>query len=135
MPTTFSRTMTAAALGLLASTTPAVAAPTQQYGTQAQRTSNERAVADLRTRIETTQERIAEAQHGGAITRTRSATLARQVAQTRASMTRVSRQQGFVSAAELASYNRVLGAIDVELDRRGVARGYVPTPERSTNPV
>ncbi|QWM99324.1 hypothetical protein DGN21_08300 [Xanthomonas sp. MLO165] len=44
--------------------------------------------------------------------------------QTQASMDRLSRQQGFVSAGELASYNRTLSAIDVELDRHGAARSY-----------
>ncbi|WP_454281021.1 hypothetical protein [Sphingomonas sp. Marseille-Q8236] len=39
-------------------------------------------------------------------------------------MTRLNKQQGFVSAAELASYNRSLGEVDVALDGYGVPRGY-----------
>jgi len=124
MPTSFSRTLLAVTFGLAVVTTPTVAVSAQQHGTQAQRTSNERATANLRARIGTTGERITEAQRGGAITSARAATLRRQVGQTQASMNSLSRQQGFVSAAELASYNRTLGAVDVELDRRGVARSY-----------
>jgi len=124
MPTSFSRTLLAVTFGLAVVTTPTVAVSAQQHGTKAQRASNIHAPADLRARIGTTGERITEAQRGGAITSARAATLRRQVGQTQASMNSLSRQQGFVSAAELASYNRTLGAIDVELDRRGVARSY-----------
>lgn len=94
----------------------------QSQGTQAQRSANLRATADLRARLGATEQRIAEGQRSGAITRARAAALRQQVAQTRASMTRLNRQQGFVSAAELASYNRTLGTIDGVLDRGGVAR-------------
>lgn len=124
MSTTFSRTLLAATFGLSIVTAPAVAMPLQQHGTQAERASNDSAAADLRARIGTTEKRITEAENGGKITPTRAAALRRQLAQTQASMIRLSRQQGFVSAAELASYNRTLGAIDIELDRRGVARSY-----------
>lgn len=124
MSTTFSRTLLATVFGLSIATAPAVAMPLQQHGTQAQRAANDRAAADVRARIDTTEKRITEAQNGGAITPAQAAALRRQMAQPQASMVRLSRQQGFVSAAELASYNRTLGAIDIELDRRGVARGY-----------
>lgn len=114
----------AAALGLSVVAMPAVASPAVQNGTRAQRATNERATTNLEARIDATEERIAEGRRGGAITRARAVVLSRQVAQTKSSMTRLSRQQGFVSAAELASYNRTLGQIDVELDGRGVARSY-----------
>lgn len=114
-------------LALAAALTTTVALPgyavAQSQETQAQRSENLRATADLRARLGATEQRIAEGQRSGAITRARAAALRRQIAQTRASMTRLNRQQGFVSAAELASYNRTLGAIDVTLDRGGVASG------------
>ncbi|KAB0523737.1 hypothetical protein FHR59_001705 [Xanthomonas arboricola] len=124
MPTPFSRTLFSVAFGLAVVTTSTAAVAAQQYGTQPQRESNDRATADLRTRIGATGERIEEALRGGAITSVRATTLQRQVEQTQASMDRLSRQQGFVSAGELASYNRTLSAIDVELDRHGAARSY-----------
>ncbi|MGC5799691.1 hypothetical protein [Sphingomonas sp. NFX23] len=99
-------------------------ASAQREGTSTQRADNLRATADLKARIETTDARITTAQRGGKITRTRATALRRQVSRTQASMTRLSRQQGFISAAELASYERTLAAIDVELDRRGVERSY-----------
>ncbi|TCP77424.1 hypothetical protein C8J31_12420 [Rhizobium sp. PP-CC-2G-626] len=124
MPISFSRALFAITFGLAVVTTSTFAAAAQQHGTQAQRASNDRATADLRTRIGTTEERITEARRGGAITSARAATLRRKVEQTQASMDQLSRQQGFVSAGELASYNRTLGEIDIELDRRGVAHSY-----------
>lgn len=96
----------------------------QREGTSAQRADNVRAANALRARIGTTDARITTAQRSGKITPTRATALRRQVSRTQASMTRLSRQQGFVSAAEMASYERTLAAIDVELDRRGVERSY-----------
>jgi hypothetical protein len=78
----------------------------------------------LHTRIDATQARIESARITHKIARARATTLQRQIAQTRQSMTRLGKQQGFVSAAELASYNRTLGTIDTELDRRDVERSY-----------
>jgi len=96
----------------------------QQKGNQAQRAENMQATTALRSRLEATQVRIEKAQSTRKITRARTTALNRQVMQTRQSMARLSKQQGFVSAAELASYSRTLGTIDTELDRRGVARSY-----------
>jgi len=124
MPTSFSRTLLAVTFGPAVVTTPTVAVSAQQHGAQAQQASNARASSDLRARIGTTGERITKAQRSGAITSARAAALQRQVGQTQSSMNRPTRQQGFVSAAEWASYNRTLGAIDIEFDRRGVARSY-----------
>ncbi len=98
------------------------AAVAQQGGAQAQRAENMQATTALRSRIEATQVRIEKAQSTRKITRALATALNRQVMQTRQSMARLGKQQGFVSAAELASYNRTLGTIDTELDRRGVAR-------------
>lgn len=124
MPSTLPRTLLVAALGLSITTAPALAVPVAQSGSQAQRVDNARAVADLRARLAATEKRIADGLHGGKITRARATTLRQQVGDTRTSMERLGRQQGFVSAAELASYNRTLGMIDVALDRNGVARSY-----------
>jgi len=96
----------------------------QQGGTQIQRTENMQATTALHTRINETQARIENARITHKIARARATALQREIAQTRQSMTRLGKQQGFVSAAELASYNRTLGTIDTELDRRGVARSY-----------
>ncbi len=114
-------TLAATIAAVVGAPAPAVA---QQRGTQAQRSGNVRATTSLRARIDATEARIATAQRSRAITANRAANLRRQLAQTRASMTRLSRQQGFVSAAELASYNQTLGAIDAALDDRGVPRSY-----------
>lgn len=100
------------------------AAIAQRNGSQVQRADNARQTADLRARFDQTNARIGKAEHSKAITRPRAATLRRQVAQSRQEMAKLSRRQGFVSAAELASYNRTLDVIDVELDRRGVERSY-----------
>lgn len=124
MRTTFLPPFIAVALGLSVVAIPAVAVPAAQNRAQAQRATNMRATANLQARIAATEKRIAEGRRSGAITRARAVILDRQIAQTKSSMTRLSRQQGFVSAAELASYNQALGQIDVELDGRGVARSY-----------
>ncbi len=96
----------------------------QQGGTQAQRAENMQAATALHTRIDATQARIENARRTHKIARARATALNGQIAQTRQSMTRLGKQQGFVSAAELASYNRTLGTIESELDQRGVARSY-----------
>ncbi len=70
------------------------------------------------------QARVVEGRRSGKVSRTRATRLNRQVAQVQTSMTRLNKQQGFVSAAELASYNRSLGEVDVALDGYGVPRGY-----------
>lgn len=91
---------------------------------QAARAENARETNALKTRIETVRIRIAEGRHSGKVTRARAARLDRQVAKVQSSMTRLNRSQGFVSAAELASYNRTLGEVDVALDGYGVPRSY-----------
>lgn len=101
--------------------TPSVA---QAQSRQVARAENTRATNALKARIPLAQDRIAAGQRSGKVTRARAGQLTGQVSQLQASMTRLNRQQGFVSAAELASYNRTLDAIDTELDRRGVERSY-----------
>jgi hypothetical protein len=111
------------ALALIGATMPAGAAA-QQPGTRAQQADNARQTADLRARLDLTDDRIAKGESRRAIPRARAAKLHGRIAQVRHGMTTRSRRQGLVSAAELASYHRTLGAIDVELDRRGVERNF-----------
>lgn len=96
----------------------------QQRGTPAQQAQNARAAADMRSRMQAADERIVATQRRGKITAARSAQLRRQVAQTRQSMMRLTREQGFVSAAELASYDRTLRAIDSELSNNATTHSY-----------
>jgi hypothetical protein len=109
------------ALALAGLAVPA-AASAERRGTQAQRADNSRRSADLLARMGQVDARIGEAERSRAIGRPRATDLRRQIARTRQDVTSLSRKQGFVSAAELASYNRTLGTIDVELDNRGVPR-------------
>lgn len=107
-----------------AMTTGSIAAVPQAQDVKAARAENIRATDTLKARISTAQARIAQGQRSGKVTRTRAGRLNSQISQLQASMTSLNSKQGFVSAGELASYNRTLDAIDVELDRRGVDRSY-----------
>jgi len=109
------------ALALAGVALPATATA-QQRGTRTQRADNASQSAELRARIGRVEARIGAAERSKAINRTRAADLRRQLARMQQGMTSLSRRQGFVSAAELSSYNRTLGAIDVALDNYGVAR-------------
>jgi len=100
------------------------AAAAQAHGAQAARARNGHEVDALTTRITTVQARIAEGRRSGKVSRVRASRLDRQVAQVRTSMTGLNRKQGFVSAAQQATYNRTLGGVDVALDGYGVPRGY-----------
>ncbi len=112
-----------AAVGAMGLMTPSIAVA-QHGATHTERAENTRATKALGARITATEARVRTAQSTGKITRARATTLQRQIAQSRRSMTQLGKQQGFVSAAELASYNRTLGTIDTELDGRGVARSF-----------
>jgi len=114
----------AIALSVSAMTIVPSSAVAHARNTQAARAQNIRATDTLKARIPLAQDRIVAGRRSGKLTRTRAGQLNGQVSQLQASMTRLNRKQGFVSAAELASYNRTLGAIDAELDRRGVERSY-----------
>lgn len=115
--------LTIIAAGALGMMMPGVALA-QRGGTQSQRAENMRATTALAGRIASTEARIKEAQATRKIIPARATALQRQIAVYRQSMARFSKQQGFVSAAELASYNRALGTIDTELDRLGVAPSH-----------
>lgn len=91
------------------------AALAQYQGTRSQRADNAHERSDLSDRIADLDTRIGAAQASSAITRTRASELRRQLSKTRQSFTHSTRSQGFVSAAESASYNRTLDAIDTQL--------------------
>ncbi len=111
------------ALALIGAAVPTDVAA-QQRGTRAQQADNARQTADLRARFDLTDDRVASGERRKAITPARAAELHRQITRTRQRMTALSRRQGFVSAAELASYSRMLDVVDRELDRHGVERSY-----------
>lgn len=114
----------AIALSVSALTIVSTAAVAQAQDMRSAPAENARATDTLKARVPLAQDRIAEGRRSGKLTRPRAEHLKRQVSQLQTSMTRLNRTQGFVSAAELASYNRTFDAVDVELDRRGVARSY-----------
>jgi len=112
-------------LALLAATAVVpVCADAQTQGTQAQRAANAQAAASVLKRFDAADARIAEGRRAGAITRGQATVLSRQLAQARRSLTSSSRRQGFVSAGELASYDRTIATVSTDLDRRGVVREY-----------
>ncbi|RYE97219.1 MAG: hypothetical protein EOO77_39465 [Oxalobacteraceae bacterium] len=90
----------------------------QQHGTRAQRADNADERADLRDRMDEMDQRIGAAQASRAITRTRASELRRKLVTTRQSYVRATRGQGFVSAAESATYNRTLDSIDAQLPQQ-----------------
>lgn len=110
-----------------------IAAAAQVQDMHAARTENGRERDALRTRVKTVQARVAEGRRSDKVTRTQAGRLNRQLSQLKASMTKLNRKQGFVSAAELASYNRALGEMDVALDGYGVPRGYGKDGLMTTN--
>jgi hypothetical protein len=120
----FGKTLVPAMVALAAVVLVPQAASAQLRGTPAQQASNARDAAALRARLTEVDARIGVAQGSRAVTHTRASQLRRQLAQTRRSMTNLSRRQGFVSAAESASYTRTLDRITAELDRRGAPRSY-----------
>lgn len=112
----------ALSIGALASVPTTVAAQAQDM--QAARADNVRDTDALRARISTVQARIDEGVSSRKVTRKQARQLARKVTGLQSGMLRLNRQQGFVSAAELASYTRTLGEVDVALDGYGVPRSY-----------
>ena len=102
---------------------PATAAA-QAHTKQAAHARNGHEADALKARVATVETRVAEGRRSGKVSRAQASRLDRQVAQVRMSMTKVNRKQGFVSAAELATYNRTLGQVDVALDGHGVPRNY-----------
>jgi hypothetical protein len=99
-------------------------AEAQQRGNQAQRGQNEQATADMRMRIDAAIERVRVTEQHGKISPARSAAVRRQLAQVQGQMERLRRRQGFVSAAELASYDRMLVAVDAELGAGASGHSY-----------
>lgn len=117
-------TLSAIILSMAATATVSTAATAQAHGVQAARAHSGHEADALKTRVATVQARIAEGRRGGKVSRVQASRLDRQVAQVRTNMTRMNSRQGFISAAELATYNRSLGGVDVALDGYGVPRGY-----------
>ncbi len=106
-----------AAVTTIASAIPSMAVA-QHHGTRAQRADNAAERADLRDRMDEIDQRIGAAQASRAITRPRASELRRKLITARQSYVRVTRSQGFVSAAESASYNRTLDLIDARLPQQ-----------------
>ncbi len=69
-------------------------------------------------------DRIVAHQRRGKVPPARAAEMRRELAKAQQEMARFKRQQGFVSAAQLASYDRMLVAVDDELGRRASERSY-----------
>lgn len=106
-----------------ASTVP-TGAVAQQRGTQAYRPSNAQARVDMRSRIAAAIDRVRVTEQHGKLTPTRSAELQRQLVQAQREMASLSRRQGFVSAAELAGYDRLIVGIDAEMGDNAGVRSY-----------
>lgn len=100
------------------------AATTQALGVQAAGARSGHEEDASKTRVATVQARIAEGRRSGKVSRVQASRLDRQVAQVRMNMIRMNSKQDFVSAAELATYNRSLGRVDIALDGHGVPSGY-----------
>ncbi len=113
----------ASALLAIAAAMP-VAATAQVRGNQAYRPDNAQATKDMRSRLAAAIDRVRVTEEHGKLSAARSAALRRQLVQAQRGMTRFERQQGFVSAAELASYDRLVVGIDAELGQAAGSRSY-----------
>jgi hypothetical protein len=110
-----------AALGLTAVTAPAFVTPALAQAGQSYRAArqNNRADAtDVDDRMGRTIAAITSAESRGAITHKRANTLRDMIDRMRADYVRNKSDQGFVSAGELASYNRSLNEVDREITKR-----------------
>lgn len=107
----------------IASTMPS-GAIAQQRGSQTYRPDNTQATADMRSRIAAAIDRVQVTEQHGKLTRARSAELRRQLVQAQRQMATLSRRQGFVSAAELASYDRLIVGIDAEMGANAGGHSY-----------
>lgn len=107
----------------LASVMPGLAAA-QQRGSQTQRAENTQAAANMRMRLDAAIERVRVTEQHGKISHVRSAAVRQQLVKAQRQMERLRRQQGFVSAAELASYDRMVVAVDAELGAGASGHSY-----------
>ncbi len=121
---TFDKALFAAATVLAVFAVPSGGAMAQQRGTQAQRAQNAQATADMRSRLAAADDRIVAHQRRGKVPPARAAEMRRDLTKARQDLERFNRQQGFVSAAQLASYGRMVVAIDDELGKRANERSY-----------
>ncbi|MEH3046179.1 hypothetical protein [Sphingomonas adhaesiva] len=99
-------------------------AAAQYRGNQAYRPSNAQSTKDMRSRLSAAIDRVRVTQEHGRLSPARSDALRRQLVQAQREMERFERQQGFVSAAELASYDRLVVGIDAELGSVSGVRSY-----------
>ncbi|WP_028964953.1 hypothetical protein [Sphingomonas phyllosphaerae] len=109
---------------------PAVA---QFRDNQAYRPSNAQQTKDMRSRLAAAIDRVRVTEQHGKLSPARSAALRNQLMQAQRQMVGFERQQGFVSAAELASYDRLVVGIDAELGdvsgRRSYGNDALPSAE------
>lgn len=96
----------------------------QARGNTAYRPDNAQATRDMRSRLAAAIDRVRVTQEHGKLSPARSAALRNQLMQAQRQMTTFQRQQGFVSAAELASYDRLVVGIDAELGANSGAGPY-----------
>jgi hypothetical protein len=96
---------------------PVLSSPTtaQQRNASAYRASNAQATIDMRARMAAAIDRVAVTEGRGKLSPARAAGLRERIVRARRQMAGFERQQGFVSAAELASYDRLLVGINAEL--------------------
>lgn len=76
---------------------------------------NAQAAIDMQSRLSAAIDRVRVTEQHGTIDAARSTALRRQLASAQRGMARLKHQQGFVSAAELASYGRLVESVDAEL--------------------
>lgn len=113
------------ALAVLASA-PTLTAPAtaQQPAVRPYRPNNAQATADMRSRLAAAIDRVRVMQQHGKLTPARSAALQRQIARAQSDMAQLKRRQGFVSAAQLATYGRLVEGVDAELSASANGRSY-----------
>ncbi len=111
----------------------AVPALAQQHPVRPYRPNNAQATIDMQSRLSAAIDRVRVTEQHGTITPARSMALRRQLASAQRDMARLKRQQGFVSAAELASYGRLVESVDAELGAGPRDHSYgndgLPSPE------
>lgn len=93
----------------------AVPASAQQQPVRPYRPNNTQATIDMQSRLSAAIDRVRVAEQHRTITPARSTALRRQLVSAQRDMARFKRRQGFVSAAQLATYGRLVESVDAEL--------------------
>ncbi|MEH3105446.1 MAG: hypothetical protein PGN12_16280 [Sphingomonas phyllosphaerae] len=109
---------------LVTGTTPPTIAVAQPRGNPAYRPDNAQQTKDMRSRLAAAIDRVRVTEQHGKLSAARSAALRNQLMQAQRQMTGFEHQQGFVSAAELASYDRLVVGIAAELGSESGSRSY-----------